>query len=161
MEGKTFVHLNPVWHEKADFIIGARVASPQDPDIQGWEQLWSRQTAPDRFELCCVPFFVYNLALGDEVETDSELAIARVVRPSGHYTFRVWFCDSSEPNIRQEVIAQVYYLKGLPEWYSHNLLAIDMPQDQAQAIADFLYEQEQMGHLMYEAGCTLPSATGE
>ena len=112
MEDKTLVHLNPVWREKANFIIGAKCMPRKDSDSRCWEQLWSRQITDNHFEVCCIPFFVYDLALGDEVETDSNYLIVQVVKPSGHYTFRVWFGDSPEPNIRGDVIAEVTRLRA-------------------------------------------------
>lgn len=42
-----------------------------------------------------VPFFVRDLALGDEVETNADLVLGRVIQPSGHVTFRVWFGGSN------------------------------------------------------------------
>ncbi len=155
MEEKTFVHLNPIWHDKANYIIGARCFPNKDSDTQGWEQLWSRQLTSNRFEICCIPFFVYDLALGDEVEIDSDYMIRRVTRWSGHYTFRVWFGDSPESSIRDEVIAEVTCLGGLMEWYSQKLLGIDAASaSQAQDIADFLFQKQQVGHLIYETGKT-------
>jgi hypothetical protein len=36
------------------------------------EQLWARQVGDRHFELCCIPYFVYDLALGDVVEIDAD-----------------------------------------------------------------------------------------
>jgi hypothetical protein len=47
-------------------MIGAELAE-EDRD----EQLWARQVGDRRFEICCIPFFVYDMALGDVVETDA------------------------------------------------------------------------------------------
>ena len=96
------------------------------------------------------------MALGDEVETDSEgYVIERVLKPSGGYTFRAWFGDSSEAGARDEVIEALRELGSEFEWYSENLLAIDAADDaRAQAVADFLQEREQLGHLAFETGRT-------
>ena len=32
-----------------------------------WEQLWGKEVGPQRCIVCCIPFFVYDVALGDEV----------------------------------------------------------------------------------------------
>jgi hypothetical protein len=130
-----------------------------DGETQWWEQLWSRQLADDRFELCCIPFYAYNLALGDVVETDAtgehRYVIQRVVQPSGHFTFRVWFGDSSHPTVRDEVLGEINRLGCLFEWFSPNLLAISAgSEDTAQRIADYLWSREQEGHLVYETGRT-------
>ncbi len=88
-------HTEPVWRSRANFVIAADIASA--PDKREWEQLWARKSADTRFEICCIPFFVYDLALGDEVETDGDHVLRRVVKPSGHFTFRVWFGSSTDP----------------------------------------------------------------
>ena len=158
------MHLNPVWRDRANFIIGAWVPPIEEGStIRGWEQLWSRQLADNRFEICCIPFFASDLALGDEVETATEdgetYIIQRVVKPSGHWTFRTWFGDLPDPVIRNEVadevLREVEQLGCLTEWYSANLLGISAPSDsQAQAVADLLCRREQLGHLTYQTGKT-------
>jgi len=105
------------------------------------------------FSLCCIPFFAYNLALGDEVETDDNCVVQSVVRASGQFTFRVWFGDSTKPAVKAEVLQQLERLSVLFEWSSANLLAISAKDaNQAQEIADYLYVQQSTGDLMYETG---------
>lgn len=151
------VHLNPVRRDRADFIINANIEAEGLP--RRFEQLWVRRLDERRFELCCIPFFIYDLALGDELETtsqgDREHILARVVRPSGGYTFRAWFGDSSHARARDEVIDALCDLGSEFEWHSGDLLAIDAADDlRAQDVADFLREREQLGHLVYETGRT-------
>lgn len=156
MERTHAVHMQPVWRDRADFIIDARL---DDGRILQWEQLWVRQLAPYQFEVCCIPFFVYDLALGDQVETGSEgdkrYVVQRVVRPSGHQTFRIWFGGSNRPGVQEEVIELLLQLGCLCEWYSENLLAADAPNGEvAQSAANQLYERELRGELEYETGRT-------
>jgi hypothetical protein len=156
MERTHAVHPEPAWRERADFIIDAKL--PKGRRLQ-WEQLWARQVGPYRFEVCCIPFFVYDLALGDEVETgehgDERYVLQQVSRTSGHYTFRVWFGSDHPPSATEEVLNEVERLGCLFEWYSDNLLALDAPTDTlAQALADLLYAREQRGELEYETGRT-------
>jgi len=156
MTNDTVVHESPAWRERANFIIVARI-DPEPIDAQWrWEQLWAQQVTENRFIICCIPFFVYNLALGDEVETglqgENRYVVQRIVKPSGHYTFRVWFYDSS---VRGEVSHELTRMGCLVEWRSSysNLLAIDAASDsQAQEVADLLWHREQLGHLTYETG---------
>ena len=75
------VHRNPVWRGRADFVIRADIEVQDSP--RRFEQLWAQQLEEERFEICCIPFFVYDLALGDEVETDSKYLIRTVLRASG------------------------------------------------------------------------------
>ncbi|MRR31688.1 DUF4265 domain-containing protein [bacterium] len=74
---------------------------------------------------------------------------------SGQYTYRVWFGDSTEPNIRMILSEELKQMKCLIEWYSHNLLALSCSEENAQAVADFLNEKQNNGHIRYETGKTV------
>lgn len=145
-------HNEPAWRSRANFVIVADIAT--SPESREWEQLWARKLSDRRFEICCIPFFAYDLALGDEVETDEDHILRRVVRRSGHFTFRVWFGDSTDPGDRARV-AEIIRDRGCEhEWSSENLLAIDATPDEAQAVADSLAALEQHGGLILETGRT-------
>jgi len=152
MKTKTIKHPNPVWREKANFIIGAQCTNKADK-TNAWEQLWSRKVSGNIFEICCIPFFLYDISLGDEVKTDQDFWISEVLKRLGHFTFRAWFGNSNDSSIRDGIIKRVNDLGCLFEWYSNNLLALDAPtEDLAKQLADYLYEQEQLGLLVYETG---------
>lgn len=142
------VHDAPVWGDRANFVIGAPLREEGRA-----EQLRVRQVGDQRFEICCIPFFLYDVALGDVVETDAGYDLVRVVERSGRFVFRVWFGDAFHP--RQEVADELTELGALLEWSSANLLAIDAADEtHAQTIADYLAEQESKGRLMFETGRT-------
>lgn len=147
------IHQRAAWQEQANFVIFAKL------DEGRWEQLWARKLSSNRFEVCCIPFFVYDLALGDEVVTSEaggkRYVVQRRVKDSGHYPFRIWFGDPARPspNSPQEVAARLRDLGVELEWSSHNLLAVDaVDQEHAQRVADFLTERQKAGHLIYETG---------
>lgn len=143
------VHREPVWRDRSDFVIATQI----DPGETGisTEQLWARQIDERHYELCCIPFFAYDLALGDVVEVDGDYLVTRVTKPSGRYVFRIYFGRSDFP--REEIVDRLTGMGALLEWSSANLLAVDASDlDRAQTIADFLQEQEDRGRLMYEAG---------
>jgi hypothetical protein len=143
------VHKEPIWHERANFIIAAHM-----PEGNA-EQLWARQIGDNRFEICCIPFFVYNLALGDVVLTNSDHEVAVVVEQSGRFVFRVWFGESFHR--RQDVAEELADLGALLEWSSPNLLAVDAANaEQAKTIADYLAQAERAGRLTYETGRRSP-----
>jgi hypothetical protein len=89
---------------------------------------------------------------------DHKFVLDRVIRPSGRYTFRVWFGGSvvggaAQP--REEIVEQVEHLGGLLEWSSRNLLAVDAADEtSAKVIAGFLQAREDLQHLTYETGRT-------
>jgi hypothetical protein len=135
-EGDVVRHLSPVFRERADYIIMARL---EDDLPRKWEQLWAKELGNGRFEICCIPFAVYNLNLGDQVERDEYAVIRDVILPSGHFTFRAWFSDERSEDelevIRDDVLRCVSEQLGcLVEWYSAHLFAIDAPvEDKAPA----------------------------
>jgi hypothetical protein len=147
------IHEAPTWRERSNFVITARLQETDHP--KRFEQLFARQVGDDRFEICCIPFFVSDVALGDVVATlpaeDRKFVLDTVVTPSGRYVFRAWFGESFHP--RAEVAEELRELGALLEPASTNLVAIDAADsDHAQVIADYLAEQERAGRLMYETG---------
>lgn len=149
----TAVHPEPVWRARANFIVAADIGGTQSRRKR--EQLWAQQVSEYRFQLCCIPFFVYDLALGDEVETDKHFVIRKLVKASGHYTFRAWFGESKNPLAREDVLDTIRRLGCESEWSSTNLLAIDAATATlAQELADYLHARQTAGDLMYETGRT-------
>ncbi len=151
------LHLNPVWRDRANFIIHAKI-EPNKPG-KTLEQLWTKQLSDRVFEICCIPFFVYDLALGDQIDTaadeEKQYILRTVIKQSGHYTFRAWFGRSDVPDAREEVLRKVSELGCLYEWYSHNLVGMDAADSQtAQQLADFLHVMEVSKKLVYETGRT-------
>jgi hypothetical protein len=147
------LHPDPVWRERANFIIHAELSEKDRP--KRFEQLWARKLDERRFEVCCIPFFVFDIALGDVVATSPKggrkYVVTKVVQPSGRYVFRVWFGQSFQP--RDEVADEVKALGSLIEWSSQNLLAVDAAdQSRAQLVADLLMKHEKAGRLVYETG---------
>lgn len=147
------LHQEPVWRDRSNFIINAELPEKDRP--KRYEQLFARQVADDRYEICCIPFFLFDVALGDEVTTaptsDRKYVVEKVVQPSGRYVFRVWFGESFQP--RDEIADELKALGSLIEWSSPNLLAVDaVDHEHAQQVADFLAERERTGQLIYETG---------
>jgi len=147
------VHPEPIWRERSNFIVHAEL--PEQDLPKRFEQLWARQVTDDTFEVCCIPFFIFDVALGDVVATapkaGRKYVVDRVVKPSGRYVFRVWFGESFQP--RDEIASELKGLGSLIEWSSRNLLAVDaVDLEHGQLVADFLMEREKAGHLVYETG---------
>jgi hypothetical protein len=150
MQAREAVHRDPIWRHRANFIIATEIDAG-DTAIST-EQLWSRKVDDRHFELCCIPFFAYDLALGDVVEVDPDYLVQRVTSPSGRYVFRVHFTG---PNLgfRDGVVLALTERGALVEWSSPSMFAVDArDEEHAQEIADFLFEQHTLGRLVYEAG---------
>jgi hypothetical protein len=152
-EHEFVVHEEPVWRDRANFIVHAELAEADR--AKRFEQLWARQLDDQEFEVCCIPFFLYDVALGDVVRTaprgDRRYVVERVVKPSGRYVFRVWFGESFHP--RNPIAARLKQLGALIEWSSTNLLAVDVEDgERAQVVADYFHARERKGELTYETG---------
>lgn len=145
------VHDQPVWRDRANFIVNAPLT-----ELGRFEQLWCRQDAEDEFEVCCIPFFLYDVALGDTIQTraanDRKYVMSRVVSRSGRFVFRVHFERSMLRN-RDDVTQKLAEMGALQEWSSASLAAVDAEDaHHAQELADYLFRQEQAGRLVYETG---------
>lgn len=140
------VHAEPVWRERSDFIIGAEL-----PEEGCTEQLWARQIDDRLFEVCCIPFFLYDVALGDVVETDDSYSVVRVVEPSGHHVFRAYF---DPPFLRRkQIVEHLTVLAALLEWSSESMISIDaLDLEHARQIATYLQQREDRGDLVFELG---------
>lgn len=153
----TIVHQQPVWRERANFIVAARLEESGPAQRWRWEQLWARQTGENRFEVCCIPFFIYDLNLADEVETNLEgtkYVISKVLKQSGRFTFRAWVSPGASRNLIIEEITALGYLLE-ERWPESRLIAVDAAdQEKAQALADLLQDKQHQGLLKYETGRT-------
>jgi len=145
------VHRDAVWRDRADFIVAIELSGETEVKT---EQLWTRQIAGCQFEVCCIRFFAYDLALGDVVETDDNYLVQRVLEAPGRFVFRIWFGELFYP--RDEIAGQLVALGAALEWSSVNLLAVDAADEKmAELISSFLLEREECGQLVCEAGRTM------
>ena len=152
-------HPEPIWRDRANFLIRAPYEGPH-VDMNAVEQLWARQVDEQRFEICCIPYIIYDVNLGDLVETDETYTLVRVLEDSGHYAFRIWFTGHSEDE-RSEVCSALESANAGLEWCSQNVLAVDaVDRLQAERISGMLVDYQSLGFLHYETGRTRePGAT--
>jgi hypothetical protein len=93
-EGRVAWHPEPVWRDRASYLIHAPLEGLENLDR---EQLWVRELGAGLHEVCCIPMFVYELALGDVVRADDSSMLAGRVRRSGHGTVRVLVLSGADP----------------------------------------------------------------
>jgi hypothetical protein len=149
------VHQQPVWRERANFIVDADVGEPDQPPR--FEQLWARQVAADHFVLCCIPYFAYGLSLEDEVlaatSGEDRYVVRDVVRRSGRWVFRVWFGESHAMAAADRLLRSIHDLGCLHEWSSGHLVAIDAANDaQKSQLAPILVAGHQNREWTFEVG---------
>lgn len=150
------VHSKPVWRDRANFIIMGKIDSGGSPSGPSIEQLWAPQVDNFQFAICCIPFFLYDLALDDIVTTgmsgEEQYVIDSVVQRSGRFVFRVWLSESTDAEELSSLLTQAGCLIEMPSEVSR-LLAIDAAtEEMAQRVADILQEREDSGQIHYETG---------
>jgi hypothetical protein len=143
-------HAQPVWQSKADFLVRADLENFGLPGKV--EQLWARRIEHCRFEICCIPFFTYGIALGDIVETDHEYAIQKVVGRGNHRTLRVAVANRQELEEIHRLIHEHLVAAALShEWYAAGYVAVDLTGGQAKdKIIPLLDELARRGDISYE-----------
>jgi hypothetical protein len=151
---KIVTHEDPIWRDRANFIIQG-IVEQEGPQTMR-EQLWARQVEDLRFEICCIPFFLYNIALGDQVITgdfgNKKYVIESRVQRSGRYVFRVWLKSLTTKEELRNALSDMGCLLE-DRGPSSRLLAVDAAdRELSQRVADFLQEQEDSGEINYETG---------
>lgn len=94
------------------------------------EQLWARRLDESRYELCCIPFFTYGIALGDTVlaSLTAPYTLGRVVSQSGNRSLRVAIADRArlaQLRFAVDAIFDEYHFER--EWYADGYGAANVP----------------------------------
>lgn len=121
---------NIAWHyspvHASDFFI--RVDLSDFGMVGRYEQLWAKKETDKKFQICCVPFFTYGIALGDTVETDDDFTFKRTIAKGGHKTLRFAVANKNNQSHLHSVLHEWVVNSGLLyEWYSEGYLAVDLP----------------------------------
>lgn len=146
-------HEIPVWGDRSDYEIDVQVPG----DEETLERLAVRRLSVAEFEICCLPFALYDVGLGDTIRvegltTGSPGRVTERLRDAGHFLFRVAL---SEPGRHQmQSAASTFLSMGyLVEVHSDTLLALDAEDaTSAQLLADYLQLREDAGDWEYESG---------
>ncbi len=142
-------HRQSAWAEKADRFLNL-VVLDDEVDEDACEQVAARLIEADTYELCSIPFFARNYALGDHVHAPAG-KIENVVKPSGRYVYRIFF---SENQVHQPILDELRNLGGcLFESLGNGLYAIDVAnEDLAILLVTRMDELEESGVLVWESG---------
>lgn len=147
-------HTDPAWYELPHYSLILPVPDSEDT----YEQLVTRQIGERRFLNLCIPYLLYDLALGDEIEVlgaQTEFASGsgfRVVRSSGRFVFRVMFSDLHKDKAKAAV-KDIKQAGGLVERWNARFYSIDAENEAlASVISGYLGEGEERGLWEYETG---------
>lgn len=125
------VHEQPVGRASTNYIARADLA-PFGLDGQV-EQLWLSAVNDGSYEVACIPFSTYGIALGDVVVLNDDGYVTDVVKKSSHRTLRLVFTPDLPPADLQEaadeIKTEVVAAGLLSEWNGVRLIAVDVPPD--------------------------------
>jgi hypothetical protein len=152
IDGVTYVsHEDPA--RRGDHNYMARIDLTPFDLANTFEQLWLGEMEGG-YEVCCIPFWVYGLALGDLVRKNDRDIIDGILQKSGHRVLRILFAAPGPPLELRAVLADTLTNAGLAsEWNGDRHVAIDVPEEAAmQPVFDIVYEEVQSGAAFWEWG---------
>ncbi len=115
-----------------------------------FEVLWLRHIDGAAHEVCCLPFRVYGLALGDIVEVDSEGGLITALRErSGNRIFRCFFPvhlpDEDFTRARKRLLAAIDRSGVDVEWSGDRHLSVHVPKGEPQAVSEVWIAVQEIG----------------
>jgi hypothetical protein len=142
--------------EAEDCTVWFAASDDTDGNV-GWEGLLCNRLSPDRARVCAVPFWLFDIGLGDEVAVidspDGALLADGVAHDAGNFTFRVIFEGAREDDERWQAL--MIDLEPQACWFDvkdRAFVALSAPPDSAEVVADYLAAREQRNELHYETG---------
>lgn len=129
---------------------------PPDPDHEFTrEALWAKPLPSSSYILENVPFFIYGVSFGDEIEAkrqNGRLQFIRVVQHCGHSTYRVFLSDEAHDQVsamRSRLDAMGCLIEdGGSLWF-----ALDVPPEaDIFAVYELLEKGEESGIWTFEEG---------
>lgn len=126
---KFIVHESPALRGDSNYIARADLAPF---GLEGEvEQLWLRKLEDGSFKICCIPFRVYGVALGDIVSLSSDgTMVARLIHASGRRVLRILLMANPDAaRLAREIEDEVLSLGLMSEWSGDRHASIDIPID--------------------------------
>jgi hypothetical protein len=147
------VHEAPAWRPDQGYIAMVDLGPFGFPNLN--DQVWLKQLDQARYEVRCIPFRVYGIALGDVVELDNGRFIAQVVQASGRRVLRIFFTEprpaANGDDARRDLIMEVGSAGLLSEWDGDRHVAIDVPPDaNMQGVYDWVTREIELRSAFWE-----------
>jgi hypothetical protein len=153
------VHEDPVIRERENYIANVDLSAY---GLHGQhEQLWLRPIGSGVYEVTCIPFCVYGLALLDRVTlTDDGASVRRILEASGRRVLRILLMESYAdrlPAVIDGIVSIVSSLNLHSEWHGGRHLAIDVVGDvPLDGLFELLKDDVAAQHAYWEWGDVLP-----
>lgn len=159
IDGMVYVsHPEPVW--RGDQHLMAMVDLAPFGLVNKLEQLWLREVS-DGHEVCCIPFWVYGMSLGDVVVVDGANRVTHIAAKSGRHVLRAMFAQPG-PSAEFGSLLRAAFADAdlLYEWDGDRYVAIDIPEkSQGQPVYDLLAPEVHAGRAFWEWSEVRPFVT--
>jgi Domain of unknown function (DUF4265) len=151
-DSMTVTHDEPAARSRTNYILRLSLAADGLPGR--YEQVWTRTEDKVSFELCCIPFFTYDLSLGDVIRKTTDDGEYEIVSKSGHRTIRFAMQDEKFRHEGHDALhASIASAGCLAEFRGHMLGygAIDIVDEhQSESVQAALIALAEQGLLMWE-----------
>ncbi|WP_329557472.1 DUF4265 domain-containing protein [Streptomyces sp. NBC_00696] len=128
IDGITYVsHEEPAWRGEEHYMAMVDLAQFDLPGMR--EQIWLREIdKAGEYEVCCIPFYAYGMALGDVVSKGESDTVGPSIRKSGRRALRVLFTAPRPLADSRLSLRRALDSVGLmSEWNGDRQVAIDVP----------------------------------
>ncbi|MEU8539036.1 DUF4265 domain-containing protein [Streptomyces sp. NPDC048717] len=156
------VHEHPVGRAATNYIARADLA-PFGLDGQV-EQLWLTPRSGGSYEVSCIPFSTYGIALGDTVLLNDDDYVNEVVETSRHRTLRLLFIPdlptSDLKHAADLIKTEVTAADLLSEWDGERFVAVDVPPNaEPSGLFAVMESVVNAGHAFWEWADAMPFAS--
>lgn len=143
-------HPNPANRREANYLVHVILDDEAQEIGSDAEQIWVQELKDNKFKICCIPFFVYGLALDDIVRVDENNFVVELLESSGRKCHRIYRAEGFPTE--SEELMNIALLGGTIERQSYELLAIDVIQCDAEKLESYLSELHGSEFCIWERG---------
>ena len=142
----TLEHKHPIWGSRADSKV---IIEDED-----WQEIIPAKKVKGTsflYEICALPFFAYDLCLGDTVRTDEKGKVLEAVESARRFGFRIFIPSQAPHDTSKNVINELQKHECHIEYNTSEYFGVDVPNElQASHISGILQEAGDKGLLKYE-----------
>jgi hypothetical protein len=142
-------HTQPIWGFRSTGTVSVELT---DYGLPGkFESLDVQQQEDGLFVVCCIPFFVNGVALGDVIDWREQTDRVTVRQKSGHTVLRLAVvCPDDEESYHSFIHAWLEKERLFHEWRGVGYVTVDIPKGRALMIPQPLVDDESLGAIQIE-----------